>query len=409
MLPAVSVPPARARFLSLVDAALRNGSLVKLTLGKPSPTAADATLRNVFVRPVALRDGPHLSFVWRHETRDLTRNHRAEAAAEVIAALLGSEFLDGHLFTPTQTAQVELSADGPGRLRIKAASGVPLPRAPDHDRSKPRIVPSDAPWLRGLGVTRDDGRPREGMAPKLRQIERFAETLQHLLKEAGLPSSSAEPAPAVPFHVVDMGCGKGYLTFATSTLLGRQAVVTGVEARPDLVAASTEWATRSGLTSLRFVAGQIADTPLEPPPAVLIALHACNTATDDALARAIAAGARLIIVSPCCHQELRPRLVAPPVLAPALAHGIFREREAEFVTDALRALLLEWAGYRTKVFEFISTEHTPKNVMIAAIRTRPAGDEDRRREIEAFAAFYGIREQALARHLGLALATPGAA
>lgn len=406
MLPTVSAVPVRTRFLALVDAALRDGTLVKLTLGKPSPAAADATLRNVFVRPVTLRDGPHLSFVWRHEMRDLTRNHRAGAAGPIIASLLGPEFLDAHLFTSTQTAQLELGGDGEGRLRLRAVAGAPSARTPDHDRNRVRLIPPDAPWLQGLGVTRDDGRPREGMAPKLRQIERFAETLQHLLKESGLLPSAETPAPGPPFHVVDMGCGKGYLTFATSGLLGNRAVVTGVEVRPDLVAASTELAVRCGLPSLRFVAGHIADTPLDPPPAVLIALHACDTATDDALARGIAAGARLIIVSPCCHRELRPQLIAPPVLAPALAHGIFREREAEFATDALRALLLEWAGYRTKVFEFVSTEHTPKNVMIAAVRTRPAGDPERRRELLAFAAFYGVREQALARQLGLALTAP---
>lgn len=399
----VPATPARTRFLTLVDTALRDGTLVKLTLGKPAATAADVTLKNVFVRPVTLRDGPHFSFVWRHTTRDLTRNHRAPAAAEAIRAMIGREFLDAHLFTSTQTAQLELTPDGDGRLHLKAASAsspVPLPH---HDRSKHRLIAPETTWLRGLGVTRDDGRPREGMAPKLRQIERFAETLQHLLQEAGLLPDGADALPRPPFHLVDMGCGKGYLTFAASALLGARAIVTGVEARPDLVAASTELAATSGLTHLRFVAGQIADAPLDPPPSALIALHACNTATDDAIARGIAARAKLIIVSPCCHRELRPQLVAPAVLAPALSHGIFLEREAEFVTDALRALLLEWAGYRTKVFEFVSTEHTPKNVMIAAVLTRPASDPTRLKELLAFAAFYGIREQALARHLGIAL------
>ena len=114
---------------------------------------------------------------------------------------------------------------------------------------------------------------------------------------------------------------------------------------------------------------------------------------------------RLIVLSPCCQKELRPQLVAPAVLAPALRHGIFQERQAEFVTDALRALLLEWAGYRTKVFEFISTEHTAKNLMIAAVRTgeRQAVDSPAAQQIRALAAFYGIRRQHLAGHLGFPL------
>jgi hypothetical protein len=156
---------------------------------------------------------------------------------------------------------------------------------------------------------------------------------------------------------------------------------------------------------LSFTSGTIADTPLDACE-VLIALHACDTATDDALARGIAAGARLLVVAPCCQKELRRQLAAPAVLEDALRHGIFQERQAEFVTDALRAQLLEWKGYRTKVFEFISTEHTAKNLMIAAIKDPAAGSDidgkaERTRE---FARFYGIRRQQLATALGFELA-----
>jgi hypothetical protein len=154
---------------------------------------------------------------------------------------------------------------------------------------------------------------------------------------------------------------------------------------------------------LTFAAGTIASTPL-PAVDVLIALHACDTATDDALAKGIAAGARLLLVSPCCQKELRSQLIAPPVLAEALRHGIFQERQAEFVTDALRAQLLEWAGYRTKVFEFVSVEHTPKNLMIAAIKVGPEHAEGTARALRDFARFYGVRHQALATALQFDLA-----
>jgi hypothetical protein len=191
--------------------------------------------------------------------------------------------------------------------------------------------------------------------------------------------------------------------------------VTGIEARPELVRTCNETAARHGLSHLTFVAGKIAAAPvsnrtfqISNPLDVLIALHACDTATDDAIAHGIAAGARLLLLSPCCQKELRPQLAAPPVLAAPLRHGIFQERQAEFVTDALRALLLEWAGYRTKVFEFISTEHTAKNLMIAAVRTgdRQAPDSPVAGQIRAFAAFYGIRRQHLAGHLGFSLPAP---
>ncbi len=202
-----------------------------------------------------------------------------------------------------------------------------------------------------------------------------------------------------------MGCGKGYLTFALATLLGARAELLGVEVRPELVALCNDLARTQGFAQLHFAAGSIADTPLEGAD-VVIALHACDTATDDALARGLAAGAALLVVAPCCQKELRPQLVAPPVLADALRHGIFQERQAEFVTDALRAQLLEWAGYRTKVFEFISTEHTPKNLMLAAIKSGPRGmaDDPLAERIRDFARFYGIRTQRLATHLAFPLA-----
>ncbi|MBI3880374.1 MAG: methyltransferase, partial [Verrucomicrobia bacterium] len=177
----------------------------------------------------------------------------------------------------------------------------------------------------------------------------------------------------------------------------------GIEARPELVELCNRVAKENNFTGLRFEAGSIESAALDACD-VLIALHACNTATDDAIAKGIRAGAALIVVAPCCHKELRPQLNPAPVLAEALRHGIFREREAEFVTDALRAALLEWAGYDTKVFEFIATEHTSKNLMIAAVKRADAGDREARAlAARKLAAFYGITTQRLAENLGVAL------
>ena len=440
--------PALSRFLTLLSEAIAQDSLVKLTLGKPRAGAPEPSLRNVFARPVALRAGRQVSFVYRHATRDITKNLPPAEAEAAVARLLAESFFDAHLFTTKVSAQLEQGPDGAGtaRLRCKSADAAPVaPAAPTaaHDRAKHRVFPADAPWLRALGVTNDRGKPREGMAHKFRQIERFAELLGGLLAEAGLaatdaiatpagatttPADATPPAaPAAPLRVADMGAGKGYLTFALAALLGDRARITGIERRPDLVATCKRVAAEAGFAArLDFVEGDIpapADLAAGRGPLagaeldVLIALHACDTATDDALAAGHLAGARLLVVSPCCQKELRPRLVPPPVLAEALRHGIFEERQAEFVTDALRAQVLECVGYRTKVFEFISTEHTAKNLMIAAVRLSeaearsPAGLARRARAVEsvrAFAAFYGIREQRLARHLGVSLEPEGA-
>ncbi len=394
---------ARDRFLSLLRTAVHDGSLIKLTLG--NYRGPDATVQNLTLRPVALKSGPQLSFVWRHVTRHITKNFPSDQALAEIAALLGSSFLDAHLFTTVSTAHLQSLPDGKVRLKTHS-SPLAAPPSARHDAPKSYVIPPDAPWLRTLGITNDRALPREGMTDKFRQIQKFAELLGHLLADAALP-------PDQPVRVADMGSGKGYLTFAIAQLLGPRADVRGIEARPELVALCNRVAHENNFSNLTFLAGKIGDLAIENRKSkiensldVLIALHACDTATDDALARGIAAHARLLVVAPCCQKELRPQLTAPPILADALRHGIFQERQAEFVTDSLRAQLLEWAGYRTKVFEFISTEHTAKNLMIAATKTHPrqSADSALAERIRAFAHFYGIRSQALAAHLNFSLA-----
>ncbi len=389
----------REDFLAQLGASIRDGSFVKLTLGKPR--GSDATLHNLLVRPVTLRDGPRLSFVWRHERQDITKNHAPEDAITELAALIGADFHSAHLFTTARMAQLEFNKKGEPRLTYGPAAAEKADG--EHDRAKQRLLTAESqPWLEKLGVTTAAGTVRESMADKHRQIHKFVEILSHLAPEAALPTHR-------PLEISDMGCGKGYLTFAThdyfNLVASRPAHVRGVEARPELVTACNRIARETGRERLDFVQGTIESAKL-PALDVLIALHACDTATDDALAQGVQAGAALLVVSPCCQKELRPQLTAAPVLAPALRHGIFQERHAEFATDALRALLLEWAGYDTKVFEFISTEHTARNLMIAATkRTGAARTEEAARKIRDFAAFYGIKSQALARHLDFSFAS----
>ena len=381
-------------FAARLAEAVRDGTFARLTLGKPR--GDDPTLQKVIIRPVTLKAGPHLSFVFRHDTRDITKNLPPAEAVREITRLVGSQFHSAHLATTTQSVQLEFNKKGEPRLHL-GRSTAPFPDTA-HDRAKPRLLPPDTQaWLQALGVTNAAGMVREGMADKHRQIHKFTEILSHLVGEARLPDDR-------PIEITDMGCGKGYLTFATHDYfdrgLQRSARVCGVEARPELVALCNRIARDTGRPKLSFIGGTIQDAEL-PDPDVLIALHACDTATDDALARGIKAGTTLIVVAPCCQKELRPQLQAAPVLAPALRHGIWQERHAEFVTDALRALLLEWAGYDTKVFEFISTEHTAKNLMIAATK-RPglARDDTTAARVRALAAFYGITTQSLARQVG---------
>ena len=385
-----------AEFHALLEESLRDGSFVRLTLGKPR--GADRTLQKILVRPVMLQGGPHLSFLHRHDTRDITKNLPLAEAGREIDRLLGTDFYSAHLFTTRRGVQLEFNKKGEPRLSYGSAA--PQAADPAHDREKHRLLPAASrDWLQALGVVNADGSVRPGMADKHRQIHKFTEIISHLVPEARLPGDR-------PVEVADMGCGKGYLTFAVHDWFEHvhkhSCRVTGIEARPDLVELCNRVAHDTQRPKLSFIAGDIGSAQL-PHLDVLIALHACDTATDDALARAVQAGAALIVVAPCCQKELRPQLTPPAVLAPVLRHGIWQERHAEFATDALRALLLEWAGYDTKAFEFISTEHTAKNVMIAATRRAVPDDfaaRDRHAaDIRALAAFYGIKSHALATRL----------
>ena len=164
----MSAPDARTRFIALLTSAIHDGTLVKLTLGKHR--GADTTLNNLFVRPVTLKAGPHLSLLWRHATRDITKNLAPAEALALVEPMIGTAFLDAHLFTPAQTAQLETRANAPASLSVKTATSAPAAVSEKHDRPKDHLIAGDAAWLRALGVTNDRGLPREGMAGKFRQI-----------------------------------------------------------------------------------------------------------------------------------------------------------------------------------------------------------------------------------------------
>ena len=393
------MPTAKDKLLHLLGETLRDGSFVKLTLG--AHRGSDRSLQQLLVRAVELREGARLSFVWRHATRDVTKNFPHDKALALLGVAIGADFHSAHLFTTRLTAQLEFR-DGraPRLVESKPAQGASVSTA--HDKPRQRRIDARGPWLHALGVTDAAGKVAKGMEAKFRQINKFVEVLEHLLD-----SQTGPRTPNADFTLVDMGCGKGYLTFAAYDWLRRSgwagASVRGVEARPELVELCNQVASENIFDQLRFEGGTIASAALGHVDA-LIALHACDTATDDAIAKGVQAGASLIVVAPCCHKEIRPLIQPPPVLAGALRHGILLERHAEFVTDALRAALLEWAGYDTKVFEFISTEHTAKNLMIAATKSSRSGDRvELARRVRDLAAFHGVRSQQLAAKLGFPL------
>ena len=384
------------QFIESLEKGLATGRFVKLTLAKYR--GAESDLKNVYVRRVEIKWGESLSFLYRHKTKDVVKNHAVAEGVRLIREMLGSEFMSAHLFTSVEDLRIEFNRRGESRLVTRPPTFKEAAPAA-HDRRKRRTIETAGNvYLQALGVTNKRGEVRPAMGDKLRQINKFVETV------AGLYASSPL-AGREEISVVDMGAGKGYLTFAVydyfNNTAGVRANVTGVEARAELVELCNQIARRAGFDRLQFQTGLIQDFTL-PRTDLLIALHACDTATDDAIFKGVEAGASIIITAPCCHKELRPQMRAPEALRGVLRHGILLEREAEAVTDSLRALLLERAGYRVKVFEFISTEHTRKNTMIAAVRREGGGGrEEAAREIEALKSFYRIEAQRLESLLGV--------
>ena len=394
---AADASDSRERFLALLRAAVDACTVDRLVLTKPSEAAAE--LQRVTVRALVLRGERRLQLVYSHATRDVTKNLAPDEALAAIDALIGGAFAHAHLHTVDTTAELRISRKGRAGLSVRknappASLEVgPVEAAAPHDRVKRRFVDIRRPWLSDLGVNDAQGRLVPSMARKWKQINKFVEVFDHAI------ATSTLAATARPISVVDFGSGKGYLTFAVHDhlrhALGRAADVTGVELRPDLVDLCNRAAGRAAADGLRFVSG---DVRSHEPGAidVMIALHACDTATDHALALGLRGGAEVMLCSPCCHKELRPQMRAPDLLQPMLQHGIHLGQQAEMVTDSLRALLLEAEGYATQVFEFVSLEHTSKNKMILAVRRpRPIDRTPIEAQIGAIKAFYGIREHCL--------------
>ena len=375
------------QFLQHVQASFDDLSFVRLTLSSPAPGATgDERVRG---RLVELKAGPHLSLTIEAARRVRVENLPLSAVGDWLRERLGSTWRAAMLATTAGDRQFVVGRRGVARVVAHPARQREAPLR-THDRPKLRRLGDRAqPWLQALGLVTAERRPRPGRGAKLVQLERYAEILEHLLRDLGT-------APGAGLSVVDVGSGRGSLTFTAwhliTDVLGLAAPVTGIEARSELVAAAARIAEELGCTGLAFRSGDIETTEL-PPFDVLIALHACDTATDHAIRRGVEAQARLIVVAPCCHRELRPQLEVAEPLAGLLAHGLIAERLAEFATDALRIAWLEDQGYRVKAIEFVGSEHTPKNLMIAALRNgMPTREPGRYR---ALRAHFGIREQAL--------------
>ena len=328
----------------------------------------------VIVRPVEIKGERNLQFSYFDEKKDVTSNYLVAESTAPLDELLALPFRNIFVENTTGNLQVNISKKGKVLVNeVKAAS----PALPDlsHDRQKSRLLTAEnaAPFLKAVGIMTQDGKIRADMQRKFKQINEFLRLVDE--------TDSFMNFTGHPLHVVDFGCGNAYLTFAVyyylHDILKLDAHVVGVDIKADLIERHQEKAKALGWSQLTFQTGRISDYRSEIVPDVVLALHACDTATDDALAQGIRGGSKLIVCAPCCQHELQQQMSQVPMpnaLLPIFQHGILFERVGDILTDTFRASILRIMGYRTDVTQFVPIEHTAKNLMIRAVKTSPPGN-----------------------------------
>ncbi len=355
---------AKTEFLTVTRQAFEEQTFIQLTLSKPANSELE--YKSIYFKPFQAKSGYRMQCVKRFPTKDITKNLSTSEGLALIEKLLGEELLNGNLFAQGNDWELRFNRKREAKIWKRKASKQQAATLVHNVQKKQWIKPEGNIYLKALGITSAKGKVLDKKYDKYRQINKYIETISHLLDKSSLRNG---------YRIVDMGSGKGYLTFALyDYLLNTMNIkpkITGVELRGELVDHCNNISNEAGYEGLVFRTGRIEEYPVTTMD-MLIALHACDIATDHAIAKGIQAGASVIVCAPCCHKQVRIDMVGSPLFQPMLKHGILLERQAEMLTDAIRALLLEANGYKTKVFEFISSDHTGKNVMITAVRSPKA-------------------------------------
>lgn len=349
--------------------------------------------RRVELRPVELKSGSHLQVVTYDERQSFTNNYPWNADAErVVQELLSEPF--GHWHVASTDGELGYRVSKSGSVLVTRSS-TGRARNISHDRVKSRLVDPAAPFLRELGVTDSSGAVKRSRADKYHQVEEFVRLLDAAVRDA----RDAGRLQRERLRVVDLGCGNAYLTFAAyqhlTAGLGLSVELVGVDVKQQALQHNTSVAGRLGWSAdVHFVEATIGDADVELPADITLALHACDTATDDALARGVGWKSELILAAPCCHHDIQRQLRAAAPPAPyglVTRHGLLRERWGDVVTDALRAQLLRREGYRTDLVEFVDSRHTPRNVLLRAQRTGSASTAEQQAEYRQLVEEWSLR------------------
>lgn len=353
--------------------------------------------RRAELRYVDLKAGRHLQVTTFDETQAFTANHAVgDAARDAVDELMDEPFGNWHVDTTTQSHQLRVTKKLEAVVHTTdRVEQVEVERG--HDRDKQRLLPEDDPVFVALGISDADGRIKPSRQAKYRQVEEFLRLLDSSISDALEKGHLRKPTEEDPLRIVDLGCGNAYLTFAAERYLtgvrGLPVRLTGVDVKEQSREHNAKVASELGV-SAEFVVGTIGGVDLDPAPEVVLALHACDTATDEALAQAVGWGAQLVLAAPCCHHDIAAQLRRSPTPAPyalLTRHGILRERLADTLTDGLRASLMRLQGYRVDVVQFVESQHTPRNTMLRAIRTgKPVKGGSVRTEYDELVDSWGI-------------------
>jgi SAM-dependent methyltransferase len=372
------------KWLDFLEEIVTEERLVQASFSAPRRKDND-TPRKLTVRPIQLKNGLFYQFERQQPGKVFHENVPAEQVKEHLQSTM--ERYKQALFK-TSDADVQVLVNKKGQLSLLTRTQDTKREATpqQHNRNKTYVLPDGepVPFLISLGVMSAEGRVVKAKYDKFRQINRFLEMVSDVIPD--LPRGK-------PLTIVDFGCGKSYLTFALYHLLAIKEQlpvrIIGLDLKQDVIETCSKLAQELGWNNLSFTVGDIAKFEGHTSVDMVVTLHACDTATDAALLKAIGWEASVILSVPCCQHELF-RQISQPMLKPLLKHGILKERFSALVTDAIRANLLELAGYRTQLLEFIDLEHTPKNILIRAVKGQKADVEQLKQEYELFRDFMGV-------------------
>lgn len=385
-----SQPTKAEEALQIVRAAVLDVSKFQRAIFSDPGKKPTHEWRKIVVRPVLLKAGLHWQVSRFDAKKDITKNYDLAGIGPTLDELTGLGFRSLLVEAADRTLSAVRTSSGTYLMTEKVLADPRPAAAAAHDRKKNAVLDPErpVPFLGMLGFVTPEGRLKADKRDKFTQINEFL----RILDETG-----TFPPRDESFSVVDFGCGNAYLTFALYHRLvndlGVKAQITGVDLKDELIRRHREKAGLLGWDNLRFETGTIQAYQTGEAPDAVVALHACDTATDDAIAQGIAWGSKMIVVAPCCHHHLQVQLdkTSPPAaLAPVFRYGLTSERQGDLLTDAFRALLLRIKGYKTDVLQFVDPSHTPKNLMIRAVKTSAPAPASFREEYEAMKAFWGV-------------------